>query len=509
MVAGDAVNTASRVQSAAEPGSVLVDAATQRLAAAGVGFADAGEHHLKGKAEPARLWRAVRVLAGVGGVRRLDGLEAPLIGRDAELRMIKELFHAAADRRVPRLVVVSGPAGVGKSRLGWEFDKYVDGLVEPVWWHRGRCLSYGEGVAFWALAEIVRQRLGIAEEDPPGVAAGKLAAGLDRFVPEAGERALAGVRLGRLLGVRFAGDGGGAGGAGGVVCRVAAVLRAAGGGRPGGAAGGRCPVRRSGAAGFPGSSDRLDPGRADLRADVRPPGARAGPAGLRHRPEPEHADPGPAGYGVDGPAGGRLGAGMPAAACSAVTGRAQGIPPFAVETVHSLIDRDIVQPVEGVYRLVGDVGEPAVPDSLHALLAARLDALDLGARRLVADAAVLGATFPAEALIAVSGQDETVVRAALAELVRREVLTVSAEPLSPERGSYGFAQQMLRQVAYDTLSRRDRKARHLKVAGHLRRLSPATGRKWPMSSPGTTWMPLTPSPAILTRSRSAARPSPR
>ena len=160
--------------------------------------------------------------------------------------------------------------------------------------------------------------------------------------------------------------------------------------------------------------------------------------------------------------------GMPPAARAKITAQAQGIPLFAVETIRSLVDRDIVQPVEGVYRLTGEVGELAVPDSLHALLAARLDALDPGVRRLVADAAVLGATFPAEALIAVSGQDEAVVRAALAELVRREVLSVSADRLSPERGSYGFAQEMLRQVAYGTLSRRDRKARHLKVASHLR-----------------------------------------
>ena len=105
---------------------------------------------------------------------------------------------------------------------------------------------------------------------------------------------------------------------------------------------------------------------------------------------------------------------------------------------------------------------------MHALLAARLDALHPDVRRLVADAAVLGTTFPAEALVAVSGQDQKVVRAALADLVRREVLSVSADPLSPERGSYQFAQQMLRQVAYDTLSRRDRKTRHLAVAAHLR-----------------------------------------
>src|SRR5262249_44380968 len=132
MVAGDAVNTASRVQAAAEPGSVLVDGATQRLAESAIGVADAGEHVLKGEAEPARLGRATRVLAGVGGSQRVDGLEAPLIGRDAELRTVKELFHAAADRRVPRLVLVSGPAGVGKSRLGWEFEKYIGGLVGTV-----------------------------------------------------------------------------------------------------------------------------------------------------------------------------------------------------------------------------------------------------------------------------------------------------------------------------------------------------------------------------------------
>ena len=109
MVAGDAVNTAARVQSAAEPGQVLADAANAAAGRAAVGFADAGEHQLKGKAEPQRLWRATRVLAGVGGAQRVDGLEAPLIGRDAELRTIKELFHAAAERRVPRLVLVSGP----------------------------------------------------------------------------------------------------------------------------------------------------------------------------------------------------------------------------------------------------------------------------------------------------------------------------------------------------------------------------------------------------------------
>ena len=477
MVAGDAVNTAARVQAAAEPGWVLADAATQRLAGRAVGFADAGEHALKGKAGPARLWRATRVLAGVGGSQRVDGLEAPLTGRDAELRTVRDLFHAAAERRVPRLVLVSGPAGVGKSRLGWEFEKYADGLAAEVWWHRGRCLSYGEGVAFWALAEIVRQRLGIAEEDPAEAAAAKLAEGLDRYVSDLAERGYVGVRLGRLLGVAAEGDDGAA------LSREELF------------AGWRLFFERLAAenpvvllvedaqyadAGLLDFLDYLIDWTRDLPVYVlvlaRPELGQARPGfGTGRNRTALTLDPLDAASMdtlVDA-----LVPGMPAAARAKITAQAQGIPLFAVETIRSLVDRDIVQPVEGVYRLTGEVGQLAVPDSLHALLAARLDALDPGVRRLVADAAVLGATFPAEALIAVSGQDEAAVRAALAELVRREVLSVSADRLSPERGSYGFAQDMLRQVAYDTLSRRDRKARHLAVAAHLRAAFPGDGEE--------------------------------
>jgi hypothetical protein len=127
---------------------VLVDGATQRLASSAVGFADAGEHRMKGKADPVRLWRAVRVLSGMGGVERVDGLEAPLVGRDAELRTVKDLFHAAAERRAPRLVLVSGLAGVGKSRLGWEFEKYSDGLS-------------GRGVVAPGPVPVVRRRGGV------------------------------------------------------------------------------------------------------------------------------------------------------------------------------------------------------------------------------------------------------------------------------------------------------------------------------------------------------------
>ena len=192
MVAGDAVNTAARVQTAATPGSVWVDAETRGLTQAAIAFTDVGEHAMKGKAEPVRLFQVEAVVAAVGGAQRVDGLEAPLAGRDAELRTVKETLHATqADGRA-RLVLVTGVAGIGKSRLGWEFEKHVDGLSSRVFWHRGRSLSYGDGVAFWAFAEMVRSRLQILEGDERAEVEAKIRAGVDAGRPRRGRGGLAG-----------------------------------------------------------------------------------------------------------------------------------------------------------------------------------------------------------------------------------------------------------------------------------------------------------------------------
>src|SRR3989440_4136031 len=169
MVAGDLVNTASRVQSLAEPGTVLVGEATKRATEVSIAYADAGSHELKGKAEPVPLFRALRVTSGRAGSLKASGLEAPFVGRELELRLMKERFHAAAEDKKAQLVTVLGIAGIGKSRLSWEFEKYIDGLAESIWWHRARCLSYGEGVAYWALAEMGRMRCGIVEGEGPAL----------------------------------------------------------------------------------------------------------------------------------------------------------------------------------------------------------------------------------------------------------------------------------------------------------------------------------------------------
>ena len=124
MVAGDAVNTASRVQSAAAPGQVWVDETTRLLTTSSINYVDVGSHPMKGKVDPVPLWAVRAVVAAVGGAQRADGLEAPHVGRDRELRLVKELFHGVEETHRPALLVVDGEPGVGKSRLGWEFEKY-------------------------------------------------------------------------------------------------------------------------------------------------------------------------------------------------------------------------------------------------------------------------------------------------------------------------------------------------------------------------------------------------
>ncbi len=188
MVAGDMVNTTARMQAAAEPGSVLVDATTDRMITTAIATAEAGSFELKGKSAPITLHTALRVLANRRGEGRYAGVEPPFVGRERELRLVKDLFQATAVDGRAHLVLVSGAAGLGKTRLSWEFEKYVDGLAADVFWHRGRCLSYGDGVAFWALAEMVRGRARIVEDEPAEAARDKLAAMLGEHVPDDRER---------------------------------------------------------------------------------------------------------------------------------------------------------------------------------------------------------------------------------------------------------------------------------------------------------------------------------
>jgi tetratricopeptide (TPR) repeat protein len=159
---------------------------------------------------------------------------------------------------------------------------------------------------------------------------------------------------------------------------------------------------------------------------------------------------------------------LPAETVETVLARADGIPLYAVETVRMLVaDGRLTPNDDGTFHPAGDLGELAMPDSLRALIASRLDGLDDADRALLQDAAVLGKTFAADALAAIYGDDEAVLEPRLRSLTKGELLEISVDPRSPERGQYGFVQSVIREVAYDTLSRRDRRSRHLAAARYF------------------------------------------
>ena len=203
MVAGDLVNTASRLQSVAQPGTVLVGESTYRASSAAIVFEPAGDQTLKGKQSPVPAWRAVRVVAERGGRNRNEALEAPFVGRHEEMRLLKDLFHTTGREKRLRVVSVIGPAGIGKSRLAWEFALYIDGLADDVYWHSGRSPAYGEGITFWALGEMVRERAGLRELDDEQTTRAKITETVAQWVPDTDEREWIESSLLALLGVEI------------------------------------------------------------------------------------------------------------------------------------------------------------------------------------------------------------------------------------------------------------------------------------------------------------------
>jgi class 3 adenylate cyclase/predicted ATPase len=460
MVAGDIVNTASRLQSAAAPGTVLVGESTQRAASRAITFEPAGEQSLKGKASPVPAWRALRVVAQTGGRNRSDTLEAPFVGRDDELRLLKDLFHATTRERRARLVSVIGPAGIGKTRLAWEFRKYEDGLVETVWFHDGRSPAYGEGISFWALGEMIRRRAGLAETDDEPTTRTKVAATVAEHAPDDAERRWVEPALLALLGI----------GTGSIAPdelfaawrtffeRMAATA----------------PVVMV----FE-DFHYADSGLIDF-VDHLLEWSRSFPIYVVTLARPELIDRRP-----DWGAGKRsftsifleplssdtmrqllvgLIPRLPESAERAIVARADGIPLYAVETVRMLVSEGRLVLEDGVYRPTGDLTSLAVPETLTALIASRLDALGPEDRTLAADAAVLGQSFTTPGLLAMSGLEPEMLANRLRSLVRREILSIESDPRSPERGQYVFVQALIREVAYNALAKRERKNRHLAAA---------------------------------------------
>ena len=464
MVAGDLVNTASRVQTVAEPGTVYVGDATRRATEAAIVYDDAGVHELKGKPQPERLWRARHVVAAAGGALRPTGLEPPFVGRDRELRLLKESLHATGEERTARLLSIVGLAGIGKSRLAWEFFKYIDGVTETIWWHRGRCLAYGEGVAYWALNEMVRMRAGIVENEAPETAREKLRRTVEQFVESGEERRWVEPRLAHLVGLEE---------------RAAADPRDL-------YAAWRFFFERLAAQQLTvlvfEDLQWADAGLLDF-IEYLLEWSRNSPILVVTLARPELADR-RAGWGtgkrgltalyldpLSHEAMSQLLAGMvpglPDELSARILERAAGVPLYAVETVRMLLDRGLLVEKDGAYHVEGSLESLEVPETLHALIAARLDSIGSAERQLLQDASVVGKSFTAAGLRAITTLPDDAVELCLASLVNKDLLSIQSDPRSPERGQYVFVQDLVRSVAYGTLARRDRKARHLAAAAYL------------------------------------------
>jgi class 3 adenylate cyclase/tetratricopeptide (TPR) repeat protein len=464
MVAGDIVNTAARVQAVADPGQVLVGEATRRATEPTIVYEDAGSHELKGKAGLYQLWRAMRVVSGARGALKSTGLESPFVGRERELRQIKDLFHASSEEGRSHLVSVIGPAGIGKSRLVWEFYKYFDGLPAITYWHRGRCLAYGEGVTYWALADMVRMRCRIAEDEPAASAAPKLAAVVEEHIPDPEERRFVEPRVAHLLGLDDGGryeredlfaawrlfferlaD----------VHPVVLVFE---------------DIHWADASLLDFVEYLVEWSRQTpvyVIALARPEVVERRPTwgAARRNATSLYLDPLPQPAMHDLLTG--LVPGLPESLGGRILDRAEGMPLYAMETVRMLLDRGQLVREGSVYRPAGTVEALAVPETLHALIAARLDGLSPDERRIVQDASVLGKTFTRDAVAAIGSQPPGEVESVLAGLVRKELFSIQADPRSPEHGQYGFLQDLVRHVAYETLSRQERRSRHLAAAEHL------------------------------------------
>ncbi|MGH2995087.1 MAG: ATP-binding protein [Gaiellaceae bacterium] len=458
MVAGDVVNTAARLQQSAPVGGVVVGEATWRATRYVADYEEFEPVALKGKAEPVRLWRAKGARSRVRAERPRA---TPFIGRERELAALREAFTWSLEERGVQLVTVVGEPGAGKSRLVAELRSSVDKRPELVSWRQGQCLPYGEGITFWALGEIVKAEAGILESDGPEEAAAKVATAVAATVEDPAEGDWLRASLAPLVGASVSGAGA-AGERGAsftawrrffeavaahrplvllfedlhwadtalvefvehlvewasdvallVVCTARPELYER---HPGWGAGKRTTTTVSLS---PLSDDETTKLIAALAETALPPGTEA-----------------------------------------ALLARAGGNPLFAEEFVRMLRDRGN-----------GAVADVRVPETVQALIAARLDALSPSQKSLAHDASVVGEVFWAGALSTMGHIDELAVEQGLHELARKELVRPVRTSSVQGQGEYSFWHILVRDVAYGQIPRLARIDKHRAAAAWIERIA--------------------------------------
>src|SRR5512132_3777857 len=471
MASGDVVNTAARLQTAAPVDGILVGEATYRATTNVIEYRDAAPVEAKGKANPVPAWEAVARRAGFG----FDVEQRPrtqLVGRERELDVLTAALDRVRKDVSPQLVTLVGVPGIGKSRLIAELFQIVDRDLELILWRQGRSLPYGEGLSYWAVAEIVKSQLGILETDSTEAAEAKLRASVTEAIDDPQEAGWIERHLRPLVGLD--------------------VALAEGGDRRAEAFAAWRRFLEGVAEGNPivlvfedlhwaddGLLDFVDY-LADWASDVALLiVGTARPELLSRRP----------GWG-----GGKRNAStvtvsalapdetaallaglldqvlLPAEVQSAVLKRTEGNPLFAEEYVRMLQDRGFLVQTGGGWQLEEREQLP-LPETVQGMIAARLDSLEPVDKELVQNAAVVGKVFWTGALATLTGREPFLVEEQLHGLERKEFVRRERRSAVAGETQYAFLHLLLRDVAYSQIPRAERADKHARAAAWIESLS--------------------------------------
>ena len=463
MVSGDAVNVAARLQQGAQPGEVLVGARTYAATSRVVTYGERKEIEAKGKDAPIATWVARG--ASSEPTERATGLTAPFIGRAQEIAVLAALASRVARERIPQLVTLFGVAGVGKSRLISELIDRSEGARVL----RGRCLPYGEGITYWPLAEVAKQQAGILDTDSFDTALEKLRAAVDAVVDQAQADVLEAIAW--TIGLAVTGSSIITAGPDYAQRLLADAWQQyiAGLGRRKLTAVIVEDVHWASAA-LLDLLEHLADALVETRVlvvctarpeflDIRPTwgGGRLNATTLTLAP-----------LSMDESAelvASLLGEGhVPENLRKPILASAEGNPFFVEEMLQMLIEQGAFERQNGGWVATGRLAKVRIPDSVHGVVAARIDLLDAGARDALRRCSVVGRVFWPSAL----GIDAADVE----PLTRRGLVTTSSQSTMAGLDEFSFKHALTRDVAYGSLPRTERRDLHRRVAEWIQRVAP-------------------------------------
>jgi class 3 adenylate cyclase/tetratricopeptide (TPR) repeat protein len=461
IVAGDVVNTGARLQPEAPAGGVLVDGATHAATRTEIRYAAHAPLTLRGRTAPTEVWLAI---AAVQPQVVEESDTVAMVGRDHELGLLTSALHHVIRERTPQLVTVLGRAGIGKSRLVRELYHHAVQLVDvQVCWRSGRCPPFGENVAYAALADVVRAQCGVLATDTPEVARDRLEAALRDLVP-ANECARLSDALRPLLGLP--GSPLSTEDAESAWRRFLLALA------------GRGPTvlvfedlhwaddRMLGFVELIGATVRDVPllvictARPELIA--REPGwagALQGVLAISLSPlrDESIATLYAQMFGQ---------ATFPPELLRPLVELADGMPLYAQEYGRMLVERGTLRQADQSWIMESSDGLP-MPDSVHAVIANRIDLLESGERGVLQAAAVVGARFWPGAVAAALGTGVDAVDRALRSLAQRDLVQEQASSTMADEPEYRFRHVLVSEVCYERLPRAERVARHVRTADWL------------------------------------------